>query len=493
MMAARTIALLCLAPALWLSAPATAQGMYEELMALSGALNVVQANYVDEVDGAAVVEGAVRGALASLDPHSVYVPAHQAEAYAAMQRGERAGIGVQLAVVEGEPMIVSLVPGGAADRSRQVSPGDVIVTVDGQPALGLPEGELALLLTGEEGSEVDLGMRRFRAEGDERDTYRLTLERRTLADAAVTAWKVETEAGRVGYVRLAEFNAAVLDGFPDALKALGRGGLPDLLLLDLRGNPGGLIDAAIVVAEPFLAKGDTLFTTKGRKFSFYRTADSRRRVPPIPVAVLIDQGSASASELVAGALQDHDRALIVGERTFGKGLVQQQHRLNSGGYVVLTVGRYYTPSGRLVQRDYEGMSLQAYHAAMGTTPEDAPEYRTSRGRPVYGGGGIAPDVPVEVPAPPADPAAVWSAAQDFAASIPEGADLAAFLAEPLSAEADALLAGAASDPAAVQLFKQVVAGLRWGEEGSRRALLTVDPVVATALRELASPPEWLQR
>ena len=476
-----------------LPAGVAAQGMYEELMSLSGALNVVQANYVDEVDGAAVVEGAVRGALASLDPHSTYVPASQAEAYAAMRQGDRAGIGVQLTVVEGEPMIVSVVPGGAADRSRQVRPGDVIVTVDGEPALGLPEGELSLLLTGEEGSEVDLGMRRLRAGGDERATYRVELTRRKLADAAVSSWTVDTPGGRVGYVRLAEFNGAVLDAFPEALKSLGRGGLPDRLILDLRGNPGGRLDAAIVVAEPFLEKGDTLYTISGRKVAETHVVDNRRRAPRIPMAVLIDQGSASASELVAGALQDHDEALIVGERTFGKGLVQQPHRLSSGGYVSLTIGRYFTPSGRLIQRDYEGMSLRAYREAMGTTPEDAPEYRTSRGRPVYGGGGIAPDVPVDIPEPPADPSVVWAAAQAHAETMPDAVALDRFLADPLPPEARERLGDGADDPGTVLLFKDAVAGLRWGDDGRRQALLRTDPVVVRALESLASPPRWLQK
>lgn len=347
--------------------------------------------YVDTVSMAPVIEGAIEGMLETLDPHSAYIGAEEMRQVEASFDGEFSGIGIEFSVTRDSVMVVNTVAGGPAERVG-ILPNDRIVRIDTLSAVGLKQTDVPKYLRGKQGSKVDVEV--VRRGVAERLSFRITRDKIPLntVDAAYMA------SPRVGYIKVNRFGRTTMPEFREAYARLGK---PERLILDLRGNGGGLMNQAIEMANFFLPKGSLLLSTEGRSVPTTTYHAKREQEHQGPVAVLIDEVSASASEIVAGALQDWDRATILGRPSFGKGLVQRQIPLGDGSAIRLTVARYHTPSGRVIQRPYERGKRQEYYldhlrGYADSLAEDAPTYHTlTKGRTVYGGGGIRPDLLVE--------------------------------------------------------------------------------------------------
>ncbi|MDE5707320.1 MAG: S41 family peptidase, partial [Alistipes sp.] len=342
--------------------------------------------YVDTVDTESVAEEAIRAMVASLDPHSEYVAAEEMERFRSLYRGKYGGIGIGLLRLRDSLVVTTVAPSGPAWQAG-VRPDDRIVRIDGRDAIECLRHEGPEVLRGDPGTSVTVEV--VRRDTPAVRTCRIvrkqisqpTIEGRCLLDSTI------------GYIRVARFGQTTLAELHRAYAALGR---PHDLILDLRGNRGGLLRQAIGMADFFLPKGSLIVSTRGRGVpdAEYR-AD---RAPQFPeqgrLVVLIDETSASASEVVAGALQDWDRAVIVGRRSFGKGLVQRQYPLDDGSALLLVVSRYHTPSGRMIQRPYgKATDRRAYYASSCPDSVAGSPFETLRtGRTMYDGGGITPDV-----------------------------------------------------------------------------------------------------
>jgi carboxyl-terminal processing protease len=354
-------------------------------------LDVVQSNYADPVDvDKTVYQGAIPGMLRMLDPHSNFFDARQFALLREDQRGKYYGVGMVIAPRENHTIVMSPYVGAPAYNAG-IRPGDVIAKVDEKATDGLTTSEVADLLKGPKGTVVKITVAR---EGYTEPLI-FTVTRDEIPRHSVEiAFMLKPG---VGYVRLTQFNETTDREIADALKMLGANSL-DGLILDMRGNPGGLLNEAVAVGDMFLEKGQLIVSYHGR------SAPERRFVAlrgnqglTVPLVILVNNNSASAAEIVTGAVQDHDRGLVVGETTFGKGLVQTVTPLAENTGLALTTARYYTPSGRLIQRDYKSISLYEYHYER-KVPEHPSEIRqTDSGRQVTGGGGITPDIIVDAP------------------------------------------------------------------------------------------------
>lgn len=365
------------------------------------ALSIVEENYVDgnRLNYNNLIKSSIIGMLRSLDPHSNYYDRREFEELRNDQRSEYYGIGAS---------IVDRRVGNQTDTyilaTFENSPaalaglrfGDRIVAVDGQPMRGRPSAEVRDRIRGPRGTVVKVTVER--AATGRIETVEIT--RDAVAQPSVPdAYMIRPGVGYVDMTR--GFNVTTAEELEEALERLRQRGMNGLIL-DLRNNPGGFLDQAIRVAEKFLSDGQVILTQKGRNLTADRTYRATNNAPDMtPLVILISRGTASASEIVAGAMQDHDRALIVGENSFGKGLVQSIIPLDYGAGLTLTSAKYYTPSGRLIQRDYSNSSYYDYITRGGvgnqdeeappTTKPTGPESHTDTGRPVYGGGGIMPD------------------------------------------------------------------------------------------------------
>jgi carboxyl-terminal processing protease len=361
-------------------------------------LNAVQRNYVEEPDNEKLMRGAIDGMLKTLDPHSVFVPPQRAERMDENFRGEYSGIGIQFELRDNTIVVISPLEGTPAFRLG-LRAGDRITEVDGEPlARGITNEDVFKLLRGPAGTQVEVTIVR---EG-EPAPLRVKIERATIPIESIPyAYMIRPG---VGYVRIIRFSSTTGDELERALATLHGLGMRSLLV-DLRSNSGGLLNQAVAVLDQIVPSNQLLVYTDGRIPSAraqYKSTDRPRVTTDEPLVVLIDHGSASASEIVAGAVQDLDRGLVAGMNSFGKGLVQNQIPLGSGGSegkLLLTIARYYTPSGRLIQRDYSGKDRAEYQeeAYEGDVPPDSvlakrPQFKTAAGRTVYGGGGIYPDV-----------------------------------------------------------------------------------------------------
>jgi carboxyl-terminal processing protease len=380
------------------SLKATAAGatdLEDSVKSFARVLSLVQQNYAEPIDTDKLVyDGAIPGMLHVLDPHSNFFDpkewAHEMEE----QRGNYYGVGMSIVPVDDKVEVVSPFPGSPADRAG-IKPGDIIVKVDGKNTSTLSSVQVADLLKGAKGTVVTVTLSR---EGTP-NPITVNVMRDEIPEPAVDIYTLLKPG--IGYVHVSGFTSENTDSdLAAALKKLDYSHL-DGLILDLRGNPGGLLMQAIGMADMFLSKDQLVVSQKGRASPERRYYALRGNGGnDIPVVVLINGNTASASEIVAGALQDHDRALIAGERSFGKGLVQTQCPTDNDTALLLTTARYYTPSGRLIQRDYKNVSIYDYE--YNRQPNKEPEVKlTDSGRKVYGGGGITPDV--SDPAPKYNP------------------------------------------------------------------------------------------
>ncbi|MCM1151924.1 MAG: S41 family peptidase [Alistipes sp.] len=351
--------------------------------------------YIDEIDAETVIGGAVEGMLGQLDPHSAYIPAEEMQGVDASFDGEFSGIGIEFDILRDTLIVVNTVSGGPAERVGML-PDDRIVRIDTLDAVGLSRAEVPRCLRGKRGSKVGVDVVRH----GEPAPLHFVVERDRIPLHTIDA--AYSDDG-IGYVKVNRFGRTTMNEFREAYRTLGR---PRRLILDLRGNVGGLLEQAIEMAGFFLPRGARIVSTEGRAVSEVSyTASSDGEALGCELVVLIDEGSASASEIVAGAVQDWDRGVLVGRPSFGKGLVQRQVRFDDGSAARITVARYHTPSGRVIQRPYENGERRKYYLDHLRRYDDAvrdsldaatPVFRTLRaGRIVHGDGGIRPDILVE--------------------------------------------------------------------------------------------------
>ncbi len=374
------------------------QNSYTSVLKFRDILSHIERSYVDEVDSEALVEGAINSMLGKLDPHSVYIPKEDLELSKSQLEGNFEGVGIEFNLIKDTIYVVAPLSGGPSEAAG-LKPGDKIVTVDGKTiaGTGLTNRDVFNLLRGPKGSKVELGVKR----STEENLINYTVERDKIPQYSVAVnYMVNDE---IGYIKVTRFSATTYDEFKKAMDELKEQGMKKLIL-DLQDNPGGYMDRAINMADEFISGNKMIVYTDGKRARYDSQARAQRTgvFEEQPVIVLLNEGSASASEIVAGALQDNDRALIVGRRSFGKGLVQMPIDLTDGSQLRLTISRYYTPSGRSIQKPYDekGDYRQdlnkryehgEYFSADSIKFSDTLRYETRKGRVVYGGGGIMPD------------------------------------------------------------------------------------------------------
>lgn len=367
-------------------------------------INLINQNYVDSVNLPQITESAVRGMLQKLDPHSTYLPPKVRESEAERFQGNYFGIGVLFRMMQDTITVLTPLIGGPSERLGVLC-GDKIVKINGENAVGLKTDDVPKKLKGERGTKVTVHIKR---EGSS-NLIPLTISREGVAIRTVDAsWMIE--GTDIGYIYVNKFAATTVSEVQQAAANLKLQGMKKLIL-DLRNNAGGYLQQAFGLVDEFIPAGKTIVYTKARNEVLSERYFSTRAgsLENIPLIVLINSGSASASEIVSGAIQDLDRGLVVGETSFGKGLVQVPYQLADGSELRLTIARYYTPSGRSIQRSYAG-DRSKYYALEGredveeganldhkhendTTPR--PKFKTAAGRTVYGGGGIVPDYVVK--------------------------------------------------------------------------------------------------
>ena len=360
--------------------------------------------YVEEIPPKELMRAGMDAMLAELDPYTAYIGEGKSADLSIIQRGSYGGVGLSVAR-RGKRLVVTAPTRGASGYRQGVRAGDLIKKVDGQPAEALSKKDVQNLLRGEPGTRVTLTVKR----AGEPEPLTFTLSREQV-EADAVAYRgfleenleenaAEASEGRTGYVKLERFTRESPAQTRKALEALreraGRAGLSGVVL-DLRGNPGGLLGAAVEISGLFLEKGTAVVSTRGRTEKTKNTYrnPSAPLLPEVPLVVLVDEYSASASEIVAGAVQDHDRGLVVGETTFGKGLVQEVRELPYGTKLKMTTAQYFTPSGRSIQSSSHTRSDSLTRAR-----QSSEIFSTDSGRSVESGNGIAPDVRIAPPAP----------------------------------------------------------------------------------------------
>jgi carboxyl-terminal processing protease len=375
------------------SARAAAAGLNdqrESVKSFTHVLAIVERNYADPVDlDKAIYDGAIPGMLRVLDPHSNFFDPRQYALFREEQQGKYYGVGMTVQPRENQTIVLSPFVGSPAYKAG-IRPGDIILKVNDKSCEGLTTTEVADMLKGPKGTTVHISLGR---EGWEKP-IEVAVVRDEIPRPGVEFFTMLKPG--IGYVRVSTFNETTDSDLSEALKQLEVGKL-DGLIIDLRNNGGGLLNQAVGMADMLLDKGEIVVSHRGRSSPErpYYVLHGNQGVQ-VPLVVLINGQSASASEIVAGAIQDHDRGLIVGETSFGKGLVQTQFPLSEDTALLLTTARYYTPSGRLIQRDYKNISLYDYH--YNPKPPHAPDVKlTDSGRQVFGQGGISPDDIVAAP------------------------------------------------------------------------------------------------
>lgn len=481
----------------------------EDLQLFSQVFNQIRVNHPDSLDTHRLFMSAIQAMVQATDPHSYVIPAvrlvpgKQEE----LRNGKLHPVPIEFTMAGGAAIVASVAAGTQASR-QDILPGDELVEIDGTPLRAESPVELEILLAGPRGSSVTITLERRRSDGSYASLTRVVKRERFSEESAVPAALMLDDA--IGYIRITTFmGEKVAEDLRAAVQRLERDGMRSLVL-DLRDNGGGSVAEAATVAGEFLPAGTIVYTSEGRraaavdtgrvKRSFFRTERN------YPIVVMIDDGTASASELVAGALQDHDRAVIVGQPSFGKSLMMQGFPLSDGSVIVLVVGQVRTPCGRAVQRQYRELTTREYYRAARAERDTIgrPTCKSASGRTLFGGGGIYPDVrtPRAADAPrwmlrvnEADLSLTWAGgyvteqasalgtldAFARAHTLPDAAlfSFRAFASQrgteiPTGAEADTQLRG---------LLVRTVAGVKWGSAGLYQVEARLDPAVLDATRQ----------
>jgi len=362
-------------------------------------LNYTTKYYLEEVDTTKLVEDAIRGMLKDLDPHSVYISVEEQKEAEEIFKGNFEGIGVEFQIVNDTITVVSPISGGPSEAVG-ILPGDRIVKIEGKDAIGLTNNQVIKKLRGEKGTKVNITVVRPGLD----EPVEFTIVRDEIPIHAVDVGMLFNND--IGYVVLTRFSETARKELIEELSELRKSGM-EKIILDLRNNPGGLLQQAFEVSDVFISGTKLIVYTKGRLPDFDEEFNAQQQYiyEKFPLIILVNKGSASASEIVSGAIQDWDRGLIVGETTFGKGLVQRPFILEDNSAVRITVAKYFTPSGRAIQRDYENKDKKKYYEEVlkrsekegenlehsAESDSTRPVFFTKGGRKVFGGGGITPD------------------------------------------------------------------------------------------------------
>ena len=374
-----------------------ARNLYAKLKLFNEIIVKIKNEYVEEKDSQELIENAIKGVVSNLDPHTTFLNAESFKRWNQNYEGY-SGIGVTFDIVKDKITVMSVIADGPSDKVGLLA-GDRIIAIEGKTAIGMKRDEVPLMLMGPKGTQVVVTIERFG--WDEGKDFVITRDEVHVASIPYT-FMINPSTG---YIRILRFSSTTGNELEKALVKLESRGMKQLIL-DLRYNGGGRLDAAVEVTDKFLPQNRRIVYTKGRVRGSFREFFSTERTthPIIPLLVLINGVSASGSEIVAGAMQDWDRGLILGHTSFGKGLVQRQYPFSDGSALFMTTARYYTPSGRLIQRSYDDKSLEEYYSENNEDhPNDAAEIDRSRpsfktqilGRKVFGGGGITPDVIIQ--------------------------------------------------------------------------------------------------
>jgi len=391
----------------------TGDNLFANLQKFNDVLSLTQKYYVEEVDTQKLVESAINGMLNDLDPHSVYIPAKQMQSVEEEFRGDFEGVGIEFQVVNDTLTVVSPITGGPSEQLGILA-GDRITKIDDKDCIGITNDDVRKKLRGKAGSKVKVLVLRIGVK--EPMEYEITRDK-------IPLYSVDTHImidKETGYVSVSRFAEKTTDELQAALNDLQSKGMKQLVL-DLRNNPGGYMNQAVQISDLFIGGNKKIVYTRGRRKDFDEDFNADPSIvsqfEKTPLIILVNRGSASASEIVSGAVQDWDRGLIVGETTFGKGLVQRQFPLPDGSSLRLTIADYFTPSGRLIQRKYKDKDKKDYYSESMDRKDESdgenldhqaesdslhlsqsaendslhPKYRTAQGRIVYGGGGITPD------------------------------------------------------------------------------------------------------
>jgi len=368
-------------------------------------LDYVIREYVDTLDRDSLTDQTIETLVGNLDPHSAYIPASDLQATNEPLNGNFEGIGVEFNILRDTIYVVTAIPGGPSEKAG-IKSGDKIIFVDGKKVagIGITNDMVFKNLKGKGGTIVKIGVLRFGTNNIE--YFKIT--RGKIPIFSVDASYMMTN--ETGFIKISRFASTTYKEFSDALQKLQNHGMKKLIL-DLRGNPGGFLDAAIDISDEFLPKGKMIVYTQGKNRPRQNSIASQKgQFEKQDLVILIDENSASASEIVAGAIQDNDRGIIIGRRSFGKGLVQEQSEFKDGSAIRLTIARYYTPAGRCIQKPYENGHIEDYYHdemdrydsgelvnADSVKLNKKLKYTTPAGKIVYGGGGIMPDyfIPID--------------------------------------------------------------------------------------------------
>jgi len=377
---------------------AKTENVYTKLRIFNDILSFIRDEYIEEKDPVELVENAIDGMLKELDPHSIYLRPEPTENMKDRFQGY-GGIGISFNVIKGKITIITVMDHGPS-RKAGLLRGDRIIGINGEDAIGITTEEVPLKLKGPPGTSVEVTVER---EGWDKPKDFTLVREKIIVESVYYYFMFDEQTGYIGITQFYQNTGKELEA---ALRELEDQGMK-FLILDLRGNSGGLLSAAVESADKFIPGKKIIVYTKGREdnknaFQEYHSTDRNTHVL-IPMVVLIDEYSASASEILSGAIQDWDRGLLVGKTSFGKGLVQTPKNFVDGSSLLLTTAKYYTPSGRLIQREYEGKSRsEYYHDAIRNSKNpmnvqnDSLIFHTNAGRVVYGGGGITPDIIIDI-------------------------------------------------------------------------------------------------
>ena len=393
-----SVVLLSVSAGAMLNSLISGDNIYEQINKFKDVLSITEKYYVEDVDTQKLTEAAINGVLLQLDPHSTYIPASQLQQVTEEFQGSFDGIGIEYQVLNDTLLVVSPIGGGPSEALGILS-GDKITKINDTSAIGITQQGVQKKLRGPKGTKVRVSILRTGIDGLlEFEITRDKIPLRTV-DASFML------DDRTGYINVTRFAAKTHDEFVEGVSKLKDAGMKRLIL-DLRGNPGGYLEQAFKMADELLPKGKKIVFTKGRRpeFDDEYVSSGNGKFEQVSLVILINNGSASASEIVSGAVQDWDRGLIVGETSFGKGLVQRQFDLKDGSAFRLTTARYYTPTGRLIQRPYGDDKIQYQREAYERDEQEGvnldheaekdstrARFKTASGRLVYGGGGITPD------------------------------------------------------------------------------------------------------